>query len=156
MKTASRTLRWLLLGGWFGSWALFALAVAPLSFRVLPNAEVAGALVSPLLRTLHLYGLFAGLALSAIAFASKQSRSLQVLPLLLAGLCAITEFGLTAAITDIRPSTFGADTPEGAAARFARLHLMSRGLFATILLGSGVLIGLHARADGADTAEPGA
>ena len=69
---------------WFGSWALFTLAVAPLSFRVLPNAEVAGALVSTLLRTLHLYGLFAGLALFAIAFASKQSRSLQVLPLVLA------------------------------------------------------------------------
>ena len=147
METAVRTVRWLLLGGWFGSWALFAFVIAPLAFRVLPGVEVAGTLVSPLLRTLHLYGLAAGLGLFAIAFSKSAPRSLLVLPLVLAGLCAVTEFGVTAAITDIRPSTFGAGTQEDAAGKFSQLHMLSRGLFATILIGSGVLIGLHARED---------
>lgn len=153
METALRTVRWLLLGGWFGSWALFAFVIAPLAFRVLPGIEVAGTLVSPLLRTLHLYGLVAGLGLFAIAFSKGAPRSLQVLPVLLAGLCALTEFGVTAAITDIRPSTFGAGTPEDAAARFSLLHMLSRGLFATILIGAGVLIGLYAREDAREMAE---
>lgn len=153
METAVRTVRWLLLGGWFGSWALFAFVIAPLAFRVLPGVEVAGTLVSPLLRTLHLYGLAAGLGLFAIAFSKAAPRSLLVLPLVLAGLCAVTEFGVTAAITDIRPSTFGADTQEGAAEQFSQLHMLSRGLFATIWIGSGVLIGLHAREDARDVGQ---
>jgi len=127
--------RWLTLGGWLGSWALFAFVIAPTAFRVLPSGEVAGALVAPVLRTLHLYGLFAGCVLFAIAFAFREGTLRIGLPALLALLCAITEFGVTGAITDIRPSTFGPGTPEGAAERFSQLHMVSRALFGVILGG---------------------
>ena len=32
-----------MLGGWLGSWALFAFVIAPTAFRVLPSGDVAGA-----------------------------------------------------------------------------------------------------------------
>lgn len=140
-----RTVRWLLLGGWLGSWALFAFVVAPTAFRVLPSGDAAGALVGPLLRTLHLYGLACGVALFAIAFALRDRGLRLALPILLALLCATTEFGVTAAITGIRPSTFGADTPEGAAERFSQLHRLSRVLFGLVLGGVTALTVLHAR-----------
>jgi hypothetical protein len=44
-----RSALWLALGGWVGSWALFALVIARLAFRVLPSPEVAGHLVAPVL-----------------------------------------------------------------------------------------------------------
>ena len=137
--------RWLLLGGWHGSWALFAFSIAPTAFRVLPSGEVAGALVAPVLRTLHLYGLAAGVALFAIAFALRERALVLGVTAALALLSAVTEFGVTAAITDIRPSQFGPGTPEGAAARFADLHHLSRVLFGVILAGVAFLTVLHAR-----------
>jgi hypothetical protein len=144
-----RAIRWLLLGGWLGSWALFALVIAPTAFRVLPSGEIAGALVAPVLRTLHLYGLTAGVLLSAIAFSFRTpGRALLIaLPAGLALLCAVTEFGITTAISEIRPSTFAANTPEGAAERFGVLHQISRGLFASILAGVALLTVLHSRDD---------
>lgn len=140
--------RWLTLGGWLGSWALFAIVIAPTAFRVLPSGEVAGALVAPVLRSLHLYGMAAGAVLFAIAFALRESRLLIGLPALLALLCGATEFGVTAAITDIRPSSFGPGTPEGAAARFSTLHQLSRILFGTVLAGVALLTVLHSRGQG--------
>ncbi len=138
-----RAIRWLLLGGWLGSWALFALVIAPTAFRVLPSGEAAGALVGPILRTLHLYGLVAGLTLFAIAFSFRERHLLKFLPAALALLCATTEFGVTAGITDIRPSLFGTETPHGAASRFSQLHLISRVLFGTVLAGVAALMVLH-------------
>jgi hypothetical protein len=72
MQRFLRAVRWLSLGGWLGSWALFALVIAPTAFRVLPSGDIAGALVSPVLRTLHLYGVLAGAVLFAIAFALRE------------------------------------------------------------------------------------
>ena len=137
--------RWLLLGGWLGSWALFAFVIAPTAFRVLPSGEAAGALVSPVLQTLHLYGLTAGVALFAIAFALRDRPRVLLLTAVLTVLSAVTEFGVTAAITDIRPSQFGPGTPEGAAARFSSLHQLSRVLFGVILAGVAALTVVHAR-----------
>ena len=110
---------------------------------MLPSAELAGDLVAPVLRTLHLYGLCAGVVIFAISFAFRERRLLVVLPILLAALCATTEFGVTAAIGDIRPSTLGPGTPEDAAERFGQLHLLSRGLFGLILAGVTLLTVLH-------------
>lgn len=151
MQGALWTIRWLSLGGWLGSWALFAFVIAPTAFRVLPSAEVAGSLVAPVLRTLHLYGLGAGIGLCAIAFALRERRLMWVLPIILALLCALTEFGVTAAITDIRPSSFGPGTPEGAAERFSQLHMLSRALFGLILMGVVALTVLHALAGSSDS-----
>ena len=52
---------------------MFALVVAPTAFGAL-SAEQAGQVVGPTLRTLHLYGLLAGLALAGIGFALGRSR----------------------------------------------------------------------------------
>ena len=46
-SVALRSPLWLALGGWVGSWALFALVIARLAFRVLPSPEIAGQLVGP-------------------------------------------------------------------------------------------------------------
>ena len=59
MTTWLRATEALLLGGWFGSWALFALVIAPTAFRELPSGEIAGQLVGPVLRVLHYYGIVA-------------------------------------------------------------------------------------------------
>jgi hypothetical protein len=139
-----RAARWLSLGGWLGSWALFAFVIAPTAFRLLPSGEIAGAFVAPVLRILHLYGVLAGLTLFAIAFALRERPLLVVLPAVLATLCAISQFGVTAAISDIRPSTFGPGTPDWAAARFGQLHMLSRLLFGLILIGVAALTVLHA------------
>ena len=155
--TVLRTLRWLLLGGWFGSWALFAFVVAPLAFRVLPHGHVAGELVSPLLRTLHLYGAFAGVGLLVLAVVQRERALFAITPGLLGLLCLVTELGITGAIGGMRPSTFGPDTPPDAAARFAALHQASRFVFGLVLAGSAALIAMYARADLARTgprAEP--
>ena len=138
-----RALRWLLLGGWLGSWALFALVIAPTAFSVLPSGEAAGALVGPVLRTLHLYGLVAGLALFAIAFALRERPLLKLLPAAMALVCAVSEFGVSAAISEIRPSLFGPETPCDAAGQFSQLHLLSRVLFGAVLAGVAVLTVLH-------------
>lgn len=145
MDALLRAVRWLLLGGWLGSWALFALVIAPTAFRVLPSGEAAGALVGPVLRTLHLYGLFAGLSLFAIAFAFREGWLRKLLPALLALICALTEFGVSAEISEIRPSTFGLETPHGAAGRFSELHFLSRFLFGTVLVGVALLTVVHAQ-----------
>ena len=144
MERVLRSLRWLTIGGWLGSWALFAFVIAPTAFRVLPSGDVAGALVGPVLRALHLYGLAAGIALFAIAFALRDRRWALAIPAVLAVLCAVTEFGITAAISDIRPSTFGPGTPEGAAERFSQLHMLSRVLFGVVLAGVAGLTVLYA------------
>jgi hypothetical protein len=131
---------WLVLAGWVGSWGFFALGVAPTAFRVLPSSLEAGELVAPLLRGLHWYGLVAGTFLAISAWWSGRSHFERWLPVALALLCAITEFGVSAAIARVRPHAFGAVANADAAARFAFLHTSSRALFASILTGAAALL----------------
>lgn len=154
MKTFERTVLWLALGGWFGSWALFALAVAPAAFRVLAPTE-GGALVGPILRSLHLYGVLAGLVLGALAFRAGRRGVLLWLPLLLAAICGVSEFGVSGAIAHVRPRDFGPETAPEAAARFAMLHQLSRVLYGAVLLSVVGLIGLHAREEARGSATTG-
>ena len=145
MNTFLRAVEALLLGGWVGSWTFFALGVARVAFQVLPGADVAGQLVGPLLRSLHLYGLVAGVALAALAWRRGRGRLAIALPIGLALLCAVTEFGVTGAIAGSRPSEIASGVADPAAAeRFRMLHRLSMGLFSVILLGAIGLVGLHA------------
>lgn len=144
---ALRTTLWLVLGGWLGAWILFAVGVAPIAFRVLPSSEIAGSLVSPLLRGLHLYGIAAGLGLSALALVLRRGPLLGLVPLVLAGLCAFSEFSITAAISEVRPQAFGPGSTSEAAARFSSLHTASRGLYSAVAVGVVALTMLHSRAD---------
>ncbi len=142
-----RSSLWLVLGGWLGAWVLFASAVAPTAFRVLPSTEIAGTLVSPLLQGLHLCGIAAGLGLSGIAIALGRSRPLVALPLVLAGLCGFSEFWVTASMGLVRPEAFGPNATADAAGRFSSLHVASRGLYTAVAVGLVALTMLHTRAD---------
>lgn len=146
VPTLLRFALWLLLGGWIGAWGLFALRVAPVTFSVLPPEE-AGHIVGPLLASLHVYGIVAGVALAGLAAALRRGRLLVALPLALALLCGISEFGISAAIHAVRPHAFGPGADAIDAARFARLHRASVTVFTVVWLGALALVGLHARAD---------
>ena len=129
MNWGLRGLHHLLLGTWLGSWVLFALVVAPTAFRVLPSGTAAGQLVGPILDTLHLGGIVAGLALALVALGGRQGIFRIALPLLLAAICAASQFGITAAIDQVRPVAFGPGaTPQGAE-RFSQLHQWSQILY---------------------------
>ena len=138
---------WTLLGGWFGSWALFALEIAPTAFEVLPSQAAAGALVGPVLATLHHYGAAAGLGLALIGLLLGRGWPSALLPACLAALCLVSEYGVTPAISEVGPRSFGMDAEPEAAKQFSRHHEISRLLFGTIGFGVLGLIVLHARLD---------
>lgn len=145
--TALRTALWLLLGGWVGSWACFGLVVAPAAFAVLPTSELAGQLVGPVLSTLHIYGLVAGLALAPIAWALGRGRLLTTVPLLMAAVCAFSHFWISAELADVRPLAFGPGGSVEMATRFGALHRLSMALYLVVSAVTLVLLFLHARAD---------
>ena len=146
-EIALRSALWLLLGGWIGAWGVFALVVAPTAFRVLPSTEVAGSLVGPLLSFLHLYGAGAGLALAGIAWALSRPLALRVLPLVLVAACLYTQFGVSGEIAEIRELALRPEGSEEMAARFTRLHRLSRAIFGSVGLAAIALLVLHARED---------
>ena len=147
--TALRTALWLTLGGWVGSWALFALVIARLAFQVLPSPEVAGHLVRPVLNVLHWYGAAAGLALAALAVPLRRARLLVALPLALALACFATQLGVTPRLEAIHDLAFGPGGNVEAAALYRRLHGLSMAIFSAVLLGAIALVALHARSDAA-------
>lgn len=137
----------MLAGGWFGAMLLFAFVVAPTAFRVLPGADVAGQLIGPVLRSIHLFGIGAGLALAAIAWGLDRSRWLILLPLLLAAACAFNEFYVTGQLSNVLPHEMGGPGPAERAARFASLHRLSMVVYTGIGLGAAATLIGHARAD---------
>jgi len=143
-----RGLLWLLLGGWIGSWLLFALVVAPTAFRVLPSAAVAGTLIGPVLDALHLYGAAAGVALAALGRGLRRGTLRVALPLAMAVACLYSQFGVSAELAEIRDQVFGPEGSEQLAARFAHLHRLSMGIYSVVLLAALALLGLHAADDG--------
>ena len=153
-EVALRSLLWLLLGGWVGSWAFFALVVARVAFQVLPSAEVAGQLVGPVLVTLHWYGAFAGVALAGLAALLGRGRLLVWLPLVLAAACLVSELAVTPQMAALRDLAFGPQGEVGAAERYRQLHGVSMTIFSLVLLGAVALLVLHTRRDrvqGADS-----
>jgi hypothetical protein len=138
---------WLVLAGWLGAWILFAFVVAPAAFRVLPTTEVAGRLVGPVLAALHLYGVGAGIALAALAWALARGGASLWIPLAMAALCLVSHFGVTAQIEAIRPLAFGPSGSPEMAARFQLLHQVSMGVYTAVGVAGFALVALHARAD---------
>jgi hypothetical protein len=126
---------------------LFALAVAPTAFRVLPSPELAGRVVGPVLASLHLYGMGAGIAIAGLTLALGRGTRLALLALLLSLVCLYSHFGVTAQIAELRDAAFGAEATVEAQLRWARLHRLSMGLFAATGLATLILALLHARHD---------
>jgi hypothetical protein len=147
LRVVLRTALWLLLGGWVGSWGLFGMVVAPTAFRVLPSTEIAGTLVGPILTSLHLYGIAAGIGLGALGALLQRGPLRIALPLLLAAACAYSQFGVSAQIAEIRDGAFGPGGSVGDAARWNTLHQLSIGIYLVVSAGALVLAGLHAASD---------
>jgi hypothetical protein len=144
---APRIALWLLLGGWFGSWACFGLLVAPAAFRVLPSTAVAGQLVGPVISALHLYGIAAGPLLALIAWKLGRARWLVLLPLATAALTAWSEFAVTPEIAGLRALAFGPEGNQESAARFQHLHQLSMLVFVAVGFATLLLAAGHAAAD---------
>jgi hypothetical protein len=144
---ALRSLSWLLLGGWIGSWACFGLVVAPIAFAKLPSTEIAGHLIGPVLSALHVYGAVAGGALALLAGLMGRGRLRVALPLLMAAACVYTQFGVSREIAEIRDQVFGPQGTETLAARWSELHRRSVGIFLVVSAGTLWLLVLNARSD---------
>ena len=142
-----RSALWLALGGWVGSWAMFALVIARLAFRVLPSPEIAGHLIGPTLATLHWYGAAAGVALAALAAVLRRGRVLVALPLALTAACLATQLGVTPQMEAIRDLAFGPAGNMEAALRYRHLHGISMAIFTGVLLGAIALVVLHVRSE---------
>ncbi len=153
METTLRSLHWLLLGGWVGSWMFFALVLARVAFQVLPSAEVAGRLISPTLATLHWYGAVAGVALAGLAGLLGRGRLLVVLPLVLAAACLVSELGVTPQLAALRDLAFGPEGNVASAAEYQRFHGISMSIFSAVLLGAIALVVLHTRRETPQTAD---
>jgi hypothetical protein len=142
-----RCVLWIALGGWFGSWALFGLVVAPFAFTLLPSTEIAGTLIGPLLTVLHLYGAVAGLVLAWLAYALRRGRLLVALPLLLSAVCLASHFGVSLRMDEIRDLAFGPDGDLEVAALWNRLHRISVRIFLVASAAVVALLILHVRAE---------
>jgi hypothetical protein len=137
---------WLVLGGWIGAMLFFSAVVAPAAFAILPSADLAGRLVARSLRVLHLGGAVSGVALAVLARILGRRRTSIWLPALLAGVCLLSHFGVSAALAELR-ATGSLDSDAALRARFAALHGVSVLLFALTLSGAFALLVLHVRAD---------
>ena len=155
MSFALRVTVWLILAGWFGSLGLFAFIVAPTAFSVLPSSNLAGELVSPILRNLNYYGMAAGIALALLSLLRGRSIPGIAVPLILALICAVSELALNAAIGEVLPSDLDPSSAADAAKRFSDLHQLSRRLFIATWVGTIVLIIVQVRVDATGAAAEG-
>jgi len=137
----------MIANGWLGAMLLFAFVVAPTAFRVLPGAEVAGQMIGPVLRAIHLIGIAAGLSLAMLAWGLGRRRWLILLPLLLAAACVFSEFVVTARIAQVLPHELGGAGTEEGAARFAALHRLSMLIYTAVGLGAAAVGAGHVHAD---------
>ena len=134
----------LLLGIWFGGFALFPI-VAITAFRALPSSD-AGLVIGPVLAVLHLYGAGAGIVVAGLSRFIGRSPIMWGLPLLLSALCSYSHFGVSSSIAEIHHEVFGPAGNETAAIRFNELHRTSVVLFNIILGGAALLVGFNAYA----------
>ncbi len=144
---ALRSALWLTLGLWIGGWALFSTIVAPTAFRVLPNTEIAGTVIGPTLKALHLFGAAAGLILALLARMLGRSPRLITIPLLMGALCLYSHFGVSAEMSELRALAFGPEGSPDSAVRFHQLHRVSVAIFLSLGIAAVTLLVLHARAD---------
>jgi len=142
---------WLTLGGWVGSWILFALVIARLAFRVLPSPEIAGHLIRPVLNVLHWYGVAAGLVLAALALVLQRGRVLVTVPVALALACLVSQVGVTPRMEALHDLAFGPAGNLEAAAEYRHLHGVSMAIFSAVLMGAIGLVVLHVRQEHAQT-----
>jgi uncharacterized membrane protein len=148
--TFLRALMLLALIVWIGGIIFFAFVMAPTLFIILPNAQLAGNVVSPALTRLHWMGLVSGVVflLSSIGYNWRkylQPRLLSlshVLVVLMLLLTAISQFAVTRRMRELRAER--SDTPA-AVAEFERLHEWSTRIEGGVLVLGLIVVILTAR-----------
>lgn len=144
--TFLRTLMLLALVIWIGGIIFFAFVMAPTLFIVLPDAQLAGNVVSPALTKLHWMGLLSGVVflVSSVAYdwlKYVQVRAFTASNMFVAVMLVMTatsQFVITPRMRELRVER--TDTPA-AVAEFNRLHEWStRCEGGVLLLGLGLVI----------------
>jgi len=153
MAATLRFLQIFSLGTWVGSILFFSFVVTQGAFSVLPNADLAGAIVGYTLTKLHLIGIISGVIyLLATAVSEKSIGALaQPAPLLVFVMVVCTvvsQYGVIARMDDLRSqmgsvSATAAGNPLRAA--FDHLHQYSVWLESAVLLSGLVALFLTAR-----------
>lgn len=133
---------WLALGGWIGALLLCVGVVIRAAFELVPQPVAAAHVVGRVLGSLQLTGMALGVGLAALGGTLRRGRLVVALPLLLAILCAVNQFGVMPAVAAIDLTDPAAG--PGAGARFALLHRASVSLFTATLVGAIALAALHA------------
>jgi hypothetical protein len=153
MAATLRFLQIFSLGTWVGSILFFSFVVTQGAFSVLPNTDLAGAIVGYTLTKLHMIGIIFGVIyLLATAVSEKSIGALaQPAPLLVFVMVVCTvvsQYGVIARMDDLRSqmgsvSATAAGNPLRAA--FDRLHQYSVWLESAVLLSGLVALFLTAR-----------
>ena len=147
MRPASLLVALPLASAWLGAALLFAAAVAPAAFAVLPARSLAGALVGRVLPVLFVTGLVVGIAVAALEASSagapfRRWRLAAGIAMVLA--CAVAQFGVAPRIERVReaigPSIEALEPGDARRAAFGRLHAVSVGWMGIAMLGAGVVI----------------
>ena len=146
-----RTAMLLALITWIGGIIFFASVLAPTLFTVLPPQSAAN-VVSPSLTKLHWIGLVAGAALLASSLAYNWAKhaqlrlfgATQVLVLIMLILTAISQFGITPRMRELRQARLGIDT-QTVRTEFDRLHQWSTRTESGVLLLGLMVVALTAR-----------
>jgi hypothetical protein len=153
LATTLRFLQFFSLGTWVGSILYFSFVVAPGAFSVLPNNDLAGALVNYSLARLHWIGIVAGVIyLAAGAVAGKSVAALAepvaILVFAMVVLTMASQYGVIPRMEALRSQMGSVDaTPAGNPLRvsFDRLHQYSVWLESAVLLSGLVALFLTAR-----------
>ena len=153
MAATLRFLQFFSLGTWVGSILYFSFVVAPGAFSVLPNANLAGALVGYTLSKLHIMGIVAGCIYLIATAAAERSVGALTRPaaLLVFAMVAFTmasQYGVIARMDALRLQMGSVDaTPAGNLLRvaFDRLHQYSVWLEGAVLLSGLAALFLTAR-----------
>ncbi|HLY99895.1 MAG TPA: DUF4149 domain-containing protein [Candidatus Angelobacter sp.] len=150
-----RTLMLLALVIWVGGIAFFIFVEAPTAFHVLPSTELAGNLVAPTLGALHWIGIVCGLAFLtcsvalsyAVNYRLRLLAAANLLVIVMLCLTAVSQFGVTPAMRDLRTQLTSADAPSqmDLQYRFQGLHHWSERLEGGVLLCGLAVVFLTAR-----------
>src|SRR3954471_1891475 len=143
MRSMARFLLILSLVVWLGGITFFSFVVAPALFAMLPNPQVAGAVVRVTLVRLHVIGIACGVLflLATFIIKLKNVKGLRLVVGLMVLLTALSQFGVMPQMERIREAAGGsvqALPPQDAGrATFDRLHK-----FSVVLEGATLLVGM--------------
>ncbi|HZU33426.1 MAG TPA: DUF4149 domain-containing protein [Candidatus Angelobacter sp.] len=138
---------------WIGGIIFFAFVETRTLFTVLPTTRLAGDVVSASLTKLHWMGLVSGFVFLVSSLLYNQQRHLQLRPLaaehvlavLMLILTAISQFGITPRMRQLRVEFQGATSNSTQRAEFDHLHEWSTRLEGGVLLCGLVIVFVTAR-----------